>query len=109
MTMSRGFQRVVFSESTAARHVVVEAPIATKRIRVRGCILTAAGTQDALFESGTTAIGPVNLVATASFVLEPLGGEVGEAWMQCAKGEALNITLGQAQQTDGILFYDITD
>ncbi len=107
MSMSRGFQRAVFSESTAATFLVVATPSADKRIRVRGCFLSAAAAQNVSMESKATQIGSVNLVAGANFVLPPMDGGVGEAWLQCEKGEALNITLGQAQQTDGVIFYDI--
>ncbi len=106
---ARGFQRAVFNQATAARHQVVGPPAANKKIRVRGCTLTAAAAQDAVFESGAVNIGPVNLINTGTFVLRPTDGGVGEAWMECEPGEALNITLGQAEQTDGVIFYDIME
>ena len=107
MTMAHGFQRAVFNQATAAQFQVVGPPAAGKRIRVRGCILTAAGTQDVTFESDSTSLGAINFVAGSSFVLLPLDGGVGEAWLVCVEGEAVNITLGQAVQTDGVIFYDI--
>ena len=107
MSMSRGFQRLVFSESTAATFLLVAPPSADKRIRVRGCILSAVGVQDADILSDAASLGVMNLVAGVPFPLPPMDGGVGEAWMQCEKGEALNITLGQAVQTDGVIFYDI--
>ena len=107
MSMSRGFQRVVFSQSAAAQFALVEPPAATKKIRVRGCILSAVASQDVTFESNNTTLSPANLSENYSLVLPPTDGGVGEAWLECAKGEALNITLGQAVQTDGVIFYDV--
>ena len=107
MTMSRGFQRAVFNESSAAQYAVVGPPPAGKKIRVRGCTLTAAAAQDILIQSNNTTIGPANLSASYSLNLPPTDGGIGEAWLECAEGEGLNITLGQAVQTDGVLFYDI--
>ncbi len=106
MSMSKGFQRAVFSESTAAQFEVAEA-VPGKRIRVRGGFLTAAAAQDADFESGSTSLGVARLSASFSLVLEPTDGGKGEAWLETAVGEALNITLGLAVATDGVIFWDV--
>ncbi len=67
MSMSRGFKRVVFSQSTAAQFELVPAPTNSKKIRVRGLFLSAAAAQDIDIESSTssvdTSLGIVNLVA----------------------------------------------
>lgn len=105
MAYTRGFQRVVFSENTAAQHLVVAA-VSGKKIRVRGLFLTAFSDQDILIESNSTTIGPANLSSSYSLVLPPTDGGVAEAWLETARGEALNITLGQVTQTDGVIFYD---
>lgn len=107
MSQQRGFNRVIFSESTAARHEIVAAPTNQQKIRVRGLFLGAAAAQDILIESDGTTIGPANLSENFSLVLPPTEGGKGEAWLECAADEALNITLGQAVQTDGVIFYDI--
>ena len=105
--MYHGFKRVVFEESTAARHVVVAAPPVGGQIRVRGGFLSAAGTQKVTFESGNTTIGVIHLSANNNCVLPPMDGGVGEEWMICADNEALNITLSDAAVISGVIFYDI--
>ena len=107
MSMSRGFQRAIFNQSTAARHQVIGPPATNKKIRIRGLFLTAAGAQQVTLESAAVSLGTINLSANNSITMPPLDGGVGEAWLECAKGAALNITLGQAVQTDGVILYDI--
>lgn len=108
MALTRGYQRAVFGENTASDHEVVAAPSAdNQRIRVRGGFLSAAGTVVATIKSGTTVLGAFNLSAGPGVVLPPTEGGVGEAWLECAANEALNITLNGAVQTDGVIFYDI--
>lgn len=106
MSLSHGFQRTIFSKSTAAQHLVVAA-VAGKRIRLRGCILTAAGAVVATFETDSTTILPANLSASYSLVLPATGGGVGEEWVKTEVGEPLNITLGGAVAVDGVIFYDL--
>lgn len=104
---SHGFKRVTFSQNTAAQHTVVSINDAKgKKIRVRGLVLTAAAAQDILIQSNNTTILPANLSASFSLVMPPTEGGVGEAWVETLAGEALNITLGQAVATDGVIFYD---
>ena len=109
MSISRGFQRAVFSENTAAQFEVVPAPGGSKKIRIRGLFLSAAAAQDIDLQSSSNSLGIINLVAGTSMVLPLLGGGTGEAWQECALEEALNITLGQAAQTDGVILYDIVN
>lgn len=113
--MNKGFQRVVFDESTVARHEVIVSPFAVSprpfpegsRIRIRGGFLTAVGTQQITFESDSTTLNLFRVSAGSPLVMKPLGGGVGEAWFECDADEAFNITLGQAVRTSGVIFYDI--
>ena len=106
MSMAHGFQRAVFDESSAAQFVVVATPAANKKIRVRGLFLSAVGVQLATLESNSTSLGAVHLSAGNIAQLGVTDGGVGEAWLETAKGEDLRITLGQAVQTNGVIFYD---
>lgn len=111
MSISRGYQRAVFSQSTAAQFEVVASPASGKKIRIRGLFLSAAAAQDIDLQSSTpivdTSLGIINIAANTPIVLPLTGGGTGEVWLECADGEAFNITLGQAVQTDGVIFYDI--
>lgn len=105
MSMQKGFKRAVFSESTAAQFTVIT-PRVGKRIRVRGLFLTAVGVQLATLEADAVSMGAIHLSAGNAVVLPTTEGGTGEAWMETAIDESLNITLGQAVQTDGVIFYD---
>lgn len=109
MSMFRGFKKFIFNQSTAAQFLIVDPPPADKRIRVRGVLLSSAGAQDATFETDAVSMGAANLSANYTLNLPPTDGGIGEAWFQCEKGEPLNITLGQAVQTDGVIYYDVTN
>lgn len=107
MSMSHGTQKAVFDESTAAQFVVVLNPKGNQKIRVRGLFLSAVGVQRAVFESNSTSLGAVHLSAGNIAQLGLTEGGVGDAWMETAVDEDLRITLDQAVQTDGVVFYDI--
>lgn len=105
--MQRGFQRAVFSESTAAQHEVVAVPRVGKRIRIRGGFLTAAAAQDAIIQSANNTLSIVRFSDSFALILPFTEGGTAEEWDNCNVDEALNITLGQAVQTDGVIFYDV--
>jgi len=91
---------VAFNKNTAATHEVVAA-VAGKTYKVVKCFLIAASAVDVTFKSATTVISGGVLTGITSLLL-PLDGK---PWFTCAAGEALNITLGGAVQTSGIIFY----
>lgn len=109
MTISIGFKRAVFDQATATTFEVVEHPGPGKKIRVRGLFLSAVGIQLATFKSANDSIGATHLAAASVISLVPTDGDKGEVWMECAEDESLNLTLTQAVQTDGVLFYDVVN
>lgn len=91
----------VITENTAATHEIVAA-VTDRHIEVLDFLIVAAATQQANFESGTTDITGVMSMAAGV----PLNGGFSPAGkFRTAKGEALQLTLAQGQQTSGYVVY----
>lgn len=93
----------IIDAATSGDNTLVAA-VASKKIRVIGGFLVAAGTVNTRFESGasgTALTGQSNLVANTGFVLpfNPVG------WFETASNTLLNLELSAAISVDGCLVY----
>ncbi len=105
--MSHGFQRMAFNEADITTPFELVAAIQNKIIRVRGMIIGSGADLLVELQSSATTILPFRTAINGpSTVLEPTDGGVGEAWVICAAGEALNITASGANPVHGVVFWD---
>ena len=85
----------------------VVAAVATKKIKVLGVVLKAAGAVNVRFESGasgTALTGVMSMFANDPGVVVPIA-PMGEHWFETAAGALLNLELSGAVQVSGFIVY----
>jgi hypothetical protein len=86
---------LLYSAATAGT-TAVQAGVSGKKTWVYGMRATAGGAQQLTIKRGTTTLETINLVAGVPFIL-PLRKR---CYFKTDDNEALNVTTGQAVQTD---------